>query len=105
MHLIFSTKNREPFIIPSIESALHEKLDLLCRDLECTLIKIGGYLDHVHILTLLSKKVTVVKLMEEMKSKSSKWIKAEDEAFENFFWQRDYGGFSVSPREMPTLKN
>ncbi len=105
MHLVWSTKNREPLILPSIEPALHQKLGLLCRNLECARLKIGGYTDHVQVLMLLSKKITVVKLMEELKSKASKWIKAEGEAFENFYWQRGYGGFSVSPGQVPILEN
>ncbi len=64
MHLVFSTKNREPLLLPPVEASLHAYLGTLCRDLECAPVQIGGYTDHVHILTLLSKKITVVKLLE-----------------------------------------
>ena len=105
MHLVWSTKNREAFIMPPVETLLHAYLAQMCYERDCPAFKVGGYTDHVHILCNLSKIRTVSKLVEEIKSSSSKWIKTQGEAFENFFWQRGYGGFSVSPREMPTLEN
>ncbi len=62
--------------------------------------KIGGHLDHVHILCLLSKKVALVKLLEELKSHSSKWIKAKDKSLKGFYWQDGYGAFSVNPSQV-----
>ncbi len=46
---------------------------------------------------MLSKKMTVSKLMEELKTNSSKWIKTKDDALRNFYWQEGYGAFSVTP--------
>ena len=53
-------------------------------------LKVGGYDDHIHILCMLSKKITLIKLMEEVKSHSSKWIKTLDRSLENFYWQDGY---------------
>jgi len=68
--------------------------------LECYPIKIGGYTDHVHILSAISKKITVMKLLQEVKRSSSKWIKTKGEQFANFHWQDGYGAFSVNPAEI-----
>jgi len=73
---------------------------VLCKQLECQPIKIGGYLNHVHILCMLSKKISLMKLLEVIKSNSSKWIKTKGENFENFYWQDGYGAFSVNPTEI-----
>ncbi|WBZ94694.1 transposase [Chryseobacterium wangxinyae] len=77
----------------------------VCKNLECNPIQVGGYRDHVHILCLLSKKITLVKLLEEVKSASSKWIKTKGEKFSAFYWQSGYGAFSVNPTEIEVVKN
>lgn len=99
MHIVFSTKYREPLIYP-IEAELHAYLGGICNKLDCPVIKVGGYTDHIHILCMLSKKIALIKLMEEMKSHSSKWMKTKHESLKNFFWQDGYGAFSVNPAEV-----
>ena len=66
--------------------------------MECYPVKIGGYTDHIHILCMLSKKIALMKLMEELKSHSSKWIKTKDSSLMDFYWQDGYGAFSVDYR-------
>jgi REP element-mobilizing transposase RayT len=96
IHIVFSTKYREPLIHPPLESELHSYLAGICNNLECHPVIVGGYTDHVHILCMLSKKIALMKLVEKMKSHSSKWIKTKDESLENFYWQDGYGAFSVN---------
>lgn len=100
LHIIFSTKNRLPIINPNYEHELHRYIGGICNNMECHPAKIGGYSDHIHILCLLSKKVTLIKLVEEIKSNSSKWVKTKDESLKNFYWQNGYGAFSVNPSEV-----
>lgn len=96
MHIVFSTKHREPLILESVENELYAYLGGICKTMECNPIKIGGYTDHIHILCMLSKKIALMDLLEETKSHSSKWIKTKGEEFSNFYWQNGYGAFSVS---------
>ena len=49
---------------------------------------------------VLSKKITLIKLLQEVKKSSSKWIKTKGEQFANFHWQDGYGAFSVNPAEI-----
>jgi REP element-mobilizing transposase RayT len=105
LHIVFSTKHREPLIYEPVESELHAYLGGICKNLECHPLKIGGYIDHVHILCLLSKKIALIKLIEEVKSHSSKWIKTKDNKLKNFYWQDGYGAFSVNPSEVDTVIN
>ena len=100
MHLVFSTKYREPFIQPPAEAELYQYLGGICNEMECNAVKVGGYTDHVHILCMLSKKVALVTLMEELKKASSIWMKKQEEAYKHFYWQRGYGAFSVSASEI-----
>lgn len=103
VHIVFSTKHRQPLIHPPVEAELHAYLAGICDKLGCTVIKVGGYTDHVHILCMLSKKIALVKLMEELKSHSSKWIKTKGAGYENFYWQDGYGAFSVNPSGVHTV--
>ena len=100
IHIVFSTKHRAHMIVPPYEEELHSYLGGVCKNLECQPIKIGGYTDHIHILCMLSKKIALMKLLEEVKSHSSKWIKTKDESLSNFYWQDGYGAFSVNPSEV-----
>ena len=100
LHIIFSTKHREPLISKEIQPELYNYIRGICNNIECHPVKIGGYFDHMHILCLLSKKIALIKLLEEIKSHSSKWIKTKGETFNNFYWQDGYGAFSVNPSEI-----
>jgi putative transposase len=103
VHLTFSTKKRESLIIPEFQDRIFKYMGGICTGLECTPIQIGGHKDHVHLLCLLSRKVAQMKLVEEVKKQSSKWIKSIDESFRNFYWQDGYGIFSVNPTEIDVV--
>ena len=100
LHIVFSTKHREHFIKPPYEAELHAYLGGICKKLECHPIKVGGYTEHIHILCMLSKKISLMKLLEEVKSHSSKWMKTKDNSLKNFYWQDGYGAFSVNPSQV-----
>lgn len=100
LHIVFSTKHRVPLIKSPHEAELHAYLGGICKKLECQPIKVGGYTDHIHILCMLSKKTALMKLLEEVKSHSSKWMKTKDITLKNFYWQDGYGAFSVNPSQV-----
>ncbi len=103
VHMVFSTKNRQLLIDDEIKPQLFDYIGGICRSLDCNPVKVGGYNDHVHILCLLSKKITQITLLEQVKKKSSKWIKTKDDKYEHFYWQDGYGIFSVNPYEIQTV--
>lgn len=99
VHIIFSTKHREPLITNVIKNKLFEYLGGICNEWGCPPIRIGGYTDHVHVLCMLSRKIPVMTLVENLKGGSSKWIKQISSEYEQFYWQDGYGVFSVSPKQ------
>jgi putative transposase len=105
LHIVFSTKHRNQLIDSEIEVELHSYLGGICNKLECQVIKVGGFTDHIHILCILSKKIPLMKLLEELKSHSSKWIKTKGDQYRNFYWQDGYGAFSVNPAEVNVVVN
>ena len=44
-----------------------------------------------------------MKLLEEIKSHSSKWIKTKGDSYKTFYWQDGYGAFSVSPKNVDSV--
>ena len=105
IHIVFSTKHREDFIDENIENELFAYIAAICKDFESTSLQIGGTDNHIHILCLLSRKIALMKLVQEVKAHSSKWIKTKGKKYENFFWQDGYGAFSVSPTNVNTVIN
>jgi REP element-mobilizing transposase RayT len=104
IHLIFSTKYGKPLIHAPVEAELHAYLGGICNRMDCQTIIVGGFTDHVHLLFKLSKKSTLIKLVEEVKSHSSKWIKTKGDAYNKFYWQDGYGAFSVSSGQVEAVK-
>ncbi|WP_107037186.1 IS200/IS605 family transposase [Brumimicrobium mesophilum] len=99
IHITFSTKARKAMIHPPFEKGLHAYITGICNNLECRVLKVGGYTDHIHILCMHSPKITFMALMQKIKANSSKWMKTRDESLKNFSWQRGYGSFSGNPTE------
>ena len=104
VHLIFSTKNREPFLKEDIRSEMYSYLGGILRSWDSPSITIGGIQDHIHILFLLSKNHALKKIVEEAKSSSSKWMKTKGTKFSNFYWQNGYGAFSVSQSNVESVR-
>jgi REP element-mobilizing transposase RayT len=103
IHIIFSTKDREPWLDSDVRPRMHAYLATVCRDLGAELVRVGGVPDHVHIVTTLPRTVSQAQLIEEIKKASSKWIKTLDARYRGFLWQRGYGAFSVSPSQLDTV--
>ncbi|WP_121353932.1 IS200/IS605 family transposase [Flavisolibacter nicotianae] len=100
IHLVFSTRSRVYTIDEAIQPELFRYIAGICANNECNPVQIGGHTNHVHALFLLSKKMALVKVVEEIKAHSSKWIKTKGDAYQNVYWQNGYGAFSVNPFEV-----
>ncbi len=96
VHLVFSTKNREPVITPAVQTELHPYLAGVLDNIDCPSLQVGGVADHVHLFFGLSRKRTIAEIVEKLKTSSSKWIKGKDAGLADFHWQSGYGAFSVS---------
>jgi REP element-mobilizing transposase RayT len=102
-HIIFSTKDREPWLESNLRPRMHSYLATICRDLGADFVRVGGVADHVHIVTTLPRTLSQAQLIEQIKKLSSKWIKTVDARYRGFYWQRGYGAFSVSPSQLEGL--
>jgi putative transposase len=104
VHLVFSTKQRQPYLRDaSLRDHTHAYLAGICSNQGSPSLRIGGIDDHVHILCRLAKTLDVSTLVRELKRDSSKWIKTQASAPQDFQWQEGYGAFSVSPAHVDPL--
>jgi putative transposase len=58
LHIVFSTKYRQPLIHEPVQNELYNYIGGTCRELECYPVQIGGYTDHMHILCIIQKNHT-----------------------------------------------
>ncbi len=103
VHVVFSTKDRNPILDASIRPALYAYLATVARNVKCECYRVGGVSDHVHIAVRLSRTTNVAELVEQLKSSSSKWLKTQSPDLSKFAWQRGYGAFSVGPADLSAL--
>ena len=101
VHIIFSTKHRVPLINSEVIQPLHAYLAGTSRKLECECYRVGGVADHVHLAIKLPTTKIPAKIVSEIKTGSSQWMKQQ--GISSFVWQRGYALFSVSPANLDAL--
>ncbi len=104
VHLVFSTKHREAWLTPEIEPELHAYMATVFQGCDSPALIINGDKDHVHALFALARTWSVADLVEEVKKRSSKWIKTKGASFGQFYWQAGYGAFSVSQSQVEQVR-
>ena len=103
IHIVFSTKERRPWLDPEIRPRMHAYLATVCRDCECQAYRVGGTADHVHIAARLARTISQADLLEKIKKTSSAWVKRQGSKYEDFFWQAGYGDFSIGWSQLDDL--
>ena len=101
IHLIFSTKSRQPLITPEMCSDLFAYLGGIVRELRGTALIINGTADHVHMLIRIRPAQSVAEVARIVKTNSSRW--AHEKWHSPFAWQTGYGAFSVSESNVPEV--
>ena len=101
-HLVFGTKNREPFIAPLWRSRLHEYLGGTITGLGGFPQGIGGVADHVHLLVGLKATHCLADILRELKKASSVWVHEQID-LQTFAWQEGYAAFTVSATARPAV--
>ena len=104
VHLVFSTKDRRPLLRDEERGQLHAYITGILKNLDSSLIEINSMRDHVHVLFAQSKNHAPAKIVEQVKSSSSIWIKKQHAWYEDFAWQGGYGEFSVSPMHVESVR-
>lgn len=93
LHIVFSTKERQPFLKPEIRSEMHAYLAAVVHGSGSEAFAVGGGFDHVHLLISAPRTKTLADFMRNLKVKSSRWAR---QWAPGFAWQTGYAAFSVS---------
>jgi len=102
-HIIFSTKNREPWIVQGIEQRVWRFIGGIARNHQMTALQVGGVEDHIHALVTAPPTIAPFQIAQLLKGISSKWIHEEFPSLHHFGWQDGYGAFTVSKSNIPEV--
>ena len=104
LHTVFSTKFRQPLILPEVEESLYAYIGGIIKQQNSIPLAINGMPDHIHLLSTLPRTITIAKYLEAIKKSSSKWIKGVHPNLESFAWQGGYATFSVSSSKVDVVR-
>jgi putative transposase len=71
VHLVFSTKNREPLLNKELRQNLINHIIENCKEKDIYLQAINGYTEHIHCLISLGKDQSISKISQLIKGESS----------------------------------
>jgi REP element-mobilizing transposase RayT len=102
-HIIFTTKNRKTWLKKPLQGIMHAYMGGIINNIGGITIKINGTEDHVHILCLLPKDLSIGDFMAKVKANSSKWFRATH--CPDFHWQDGFAAFSVSKSNLESVES
>jgi putative transposase len=103
LHIIFSTKNRAPFIREEIRPNAQAYFVEVGANLGTYTEEIFMMPDHIHWLCTLPRTITISDLVKNVKIPTS--TKMKTMGIPKFAWQKGYGVFSVSQSKLETVRN
>jgi putative transposase len=103
VHVVFSTRDREPQLDLTLQERLYPYLGGIVRQSGGRLFTANGVEDHVHLLASLNGTLPITEVIRRIKGSSSKWIHETFPDRAQFAWQRGYGAFTVSQSQVPRV--
>jgi putative transposase len=105
MHMVFSTKNREPFLNSlELRRTVFQHIKKNAEEKGIWLDCVSGYQDHAHCLISLGKEQSISKVAQLIKGESSFWINQNNLTSEKFVWQDDYWVVGVSESHLESVR-
>ena len=104
IHLVWSTKNREPLLIDKIRKNVFFHIKETAVEKDFHLDMINGTEDHLHCLLSLNPKLAISDVVNELKGESSHWLNKQNLMKVKFVWQRGFGAFSLSESNVKTVR-
>ena len=104
VHLVFSTKNREKYLVDDIRSTVFKHIKENAENKNIWIDHIGGYKDHCHCLISLGKEQTIRKVAQLIKGESSFWINKYLNLKFKFSWQDDFWAKSVAESQIEEIR-
>lgn len=103
IHIMYHIKNNTCYIKPEDEKELYAYIGGLIKISKSIPVNINGTENHIHVLCIMSKNISLSDLLEDIKRNSSRWIKTRGIHYQNFAWQGGYAGYSVSQSKVEVV--
>ncbi len=103
VHLVFSTKDRTPFMSKEIRQDVFGHIAENCKEKDIFLHTIDGHSEHIHCLISLGKDQSISKVSQLIKGEASFWINRSAMCAGRFAWQDDYFAVSVSESQVEAV--
>ncbi|MEM9775575.1 MAG: IS200/IS605 family transposase [Chloroflexota bacterium] len=94
-HIVWGTKNREPFITQEIEAELYRYIVFKAHEIEIRIHALNGWTDHVHLVGSIPPKLSVADGVRRLKGASSNFMRTSHFQHQTFEWARGYGVFTL----------
>jgi REP element-mobilizing transposase RayT len=104
IHALFSTKERQPWLTPEIHEEVFRYLGGTLNELRGQSLLVNGPRDHVHMLFVQPRTLSIATVMEKVKANSSGWVKERWSERRYFGWQTGYAAFGVSKSHVEQVK-
>ena len=104
LHVVFSTRLREPLIDADLLPRLHQYLGGAVGGTGCLAMSVGGVADHVHLLISLTRTSTIADMVRDVKAASSRWVRESFPDRAGFAWQNGYAAFAVCHDRLPAVR-
>lgn len=105
IHAVWGTKNRYPFLIPEVKTAVinHIKQNAVLKQIHIDCI--NGASEHLHCLLALNADTSIAKTMNLIKGESAFWINKNKITTLKFEWADEYYAASVSGSQLYAIRN
>lgn len=105
IHAIFHVKNDGCLIRTEDEKEIYAYIGGTIKISKSIPIIVNGTENHIHVMCIMSKNISLAGLLEDIKTNSSRWMKTLGPHYREFAWQGGYAGYSVSQSKVPVVEN
>jgi putative transposase len=103
MQFVFAVKYRQNFIKETFREELQMLISGIITNQGCKVYAIYCNPDHTHIFISMHPNIAPSKLMEQVKSGSSKWLNEKKYIASYFNWQKGFGAFTYSKSHIASV--
>ena len=103
IQFVFAVKYRATLIRKEWKERLHQYITGIFQQNKHKMLQINSMPDHIHIFIGMRPHQSISSLVQNVKTESSKWIKAQGFCKFPFEWQNGYGAFSYAKSQVPNV--
>jgi len=103
IQFVFAVKYRAALIGAEWKDELMKFITGIFQENNHKMLQINTMPDHIHIFIGMRPHQSISALIQNVKTESSKWIKAKKFCEGSFAWQEGYGAFSYAKSQVPDV--